>query len=110
MVAESVQDGNSVDYTPAADVAAGDVVVLGELVGVAPRPIKAGENGSLAVVGIFAFPKTVGAGSGLAFGVKVYWDAVAKVVTATVGANKYVGKTVQAAADSDAAVRTRLCP
>jgi hypothetical protein len=61
-------------------------------------------------VGVFAFPKAVGAGSGLAFGVKVYWDAVAKVVTATVAANKYLGKTVQAAADIDATVRARLCP
>ena len=34
-----VHAGSSVDYTPVAAVAAGDVVVLGDLVGVAKRPI-----------------------------------------------------------------------
>ena len=31
------QDGAAIDYTPGTDVAAGDVVVQGELVGVAKR-------------------------------------------------------------------------
>jgi hypothetical protein len=35
MAAQFVHDGNRVDYTPSSAVAAGDVVVQGELVGVA---------------------------------------------------------------------------
>jgi predicted RecA/RadA family phage recombinase len=108
MLTQTVHAGNAIDFVPAADVAAGDVVVLGELVGVSPRPLKAGENGSLAVAGVFDCAKAVGAGSGIAVGTKVYWDAVAKVATTTVGANKYLGKTVLAAADADATVRVRL--
>jgi hypothetical protein len=36
-----LQDGNSIDYTPASDVQPGDVVVLGSLIGIATRPIPA---------------------------------------------------------------------
>lgn len=34
-----VHDGRAIDYTPGGDVAAGDVVVQGELVGIAKTPI-----------------------------------------------------------------------
>jgi predicted RecA/RadA family phage recombinase len=105
-----VSEGRAVDYTPAADVAAGDVVVQTDLVGVARTPIAANTLGSLAVVGIFDFPKATGAGSGIAAGTKVYWDSATKLATATVGTNKYLGKTSKAAADGDATVRVRLVP
>ena len=105
-----VQEGNAVDYTPGSDVAAGAVVVQGDLVGVARTPIAAGMPGSLAVTGVFDFPKATGAGSGIAVGAKVYWDVAdqeAKTDDET-GANKLLGKTVQAAADADTTVRVRL--
>ena len=44
-------DGNAIDHTPTADVAAGDVVVQGDLIGVAKTPIPANTLGALAVVG-----------------------------------------------------------
>jgi predicted RecA/RadA family phage recombinase len=103
-----VSEGNAVDYTPTADVASGDVVVLGELIGIARMPIAANTLGSLAVKGAFDLPKLTGAGSAIAVGTKVYWDATNKVVTATVGTNKFLGKTIRNAADADATVRVRL--
>jgi len=108
--ANFVQDGNAIDYTPASDVAAGDVVVQGELVGVAKQPIAAGCRGALAVTGVFDFPKSVGVGEAISAGAKVYWDvadAVAKTDDET-GANKYIGKVVGAAGDDDTIVRVRL--
>jgi predicted RecA/RadA family phage recombinase len=105
-----VSEGRAIDYTPTADVAAGDVVVQADLVGVARTPIAANTLGSLAIVGLFDFPKASEAGTGIAAGVKAYWDSAAKVVTATVGTNKYLGKTTRAAADGDATVRVRLIP
>lgn len=51
-----VQEGKTIDYTPDQDVAAGEVVVMTNLVGVALRPIKAGETGSVAVEGVFTLP------------------------------------------------------
>ena len=70
-----VSEGRAVDYTPSADVAAGDVVVQADLVGVARTPIAANAPGSLAIEGVFDFAKATGAGSGIAVGTKVYWDA-----------------------------------
>jgi predicted RecA/RadA family phage recombinase len=103
-----VSEGNTIDYTPSANVAAGDVVVQGELVGIAKTPIAANAPGSLAVKGIFDLPKATGAGSAIAVGIQAYWDATNKVVTATATGNKFLGKTVKAAADADTNVRVRL--
>ena len=103
-----VGEGGAIDYTPGSAVAAGDVVVQGDLVGVAKVPIAANALGALAVVGVFDVPKATGGGSAIAVGTTVYWDTVNKVATATAGALKVMGKTVKAAADADATVRVRL--
>ncbi len=100
-----VHEGAATDYTPGADVAAGDVVVQGDLVGVAKLDIKANKLGALAVQGVFDFAKAAGA---LAVGTIVYWDNVAKVVTTTAAGNKQVGKVVRAAAATDATARVRM--
>jgi len=105
-----VHDGNSIDYTPGADVSAGDVVVQNDLVGIAKLDITSGVLGALAVTGVFDVPKTAGVGEAIGAGAKVYWD-VADGVAKTddeAGANKYLGKTVAAAGDDDATVRVRL--
>jgi predicted RecA/RadA family phage recombinase len=101
-----VQDGESIDYTPVADVAAGDVVVQGDLVGVAKLDIKANKLGALAVGGVFDFAKL--AGLVLAVGTIVYWDDAANVATNVAAGNKQIGKVVRAAAAADATVRVRL--
>jgi predicted RecA/RadA family phage recombinase len=103
-----VQDDDYVDYTPSADVAAGDVIVQEDLVGVARKPIPANTLGALAVEGVFSFPKAAGAASGMPAGTRVYWDATDVVVTATAGTNKLLGKTTAACADGDTTVRVRL--
>ena len=53
MNARYVQRGESIDFVPENDVAAGDIVKLGKLVGVAKLDIKAGELGALATVGVY---------------------------------------------------------
>lgn len=108
--AQFVHDGRSIDYTPSSAVTAGDVVVQGDLVGVAKLDIAADALGALAVDGVFDFPKATGGGSAIAAGAIVYWDVAdseAKTDDET-GANKLLGKTVAAAADADTTVRVRL--
>jgi predicted RecA/RadA family phage recombinase len=107
-MAQFVQEGRQVDYTPGADVAAGAVVVQGDLVGVAPRPIPANTLGALAVEGVFDFPKATGGGTAITAGALVYWNAGASQATTTAAGNKLIGKTTKAAADADATVRARL--
>jgi len=107
-MANYVHQGDSIDYTPSAAVAAGAVVVQGDIIGVARTPIAANVLGSLAAEGVFDFPKATSGGSALAAGTTVYWDAAASQATATSVGNKQLGKVVTAAADGDATVRVRL--
>lgn len=98
----------SIDYTPTANVVAGEVVVQGDLVGVATRAISANTPGALAVGGVFDFAKATGAGTALAIGAIVFWNNTTKVATTTAAGNKQIGKVVRAAADADARVRVRM--
>lgn len=104
-----VQDDQRIDYTPGSAVASGDVVVQGDLIGVAERDIPANTLGSLSVCGVFDFPKATGADTAIAAGTPVYWSASTLVATATATDNKPLGKTVKAASNTDATVRVRLC-
>ena len=110
MIATYIQTGNHIDYTPAADLALGEVIVQGELVGIAPYAVGAGQPGSLAVTGVFDLDKASGAGTAIPAGTKIYWDAAQKqaVTSDGGGANKYVGKSIHDAADTASAVRVRL--
>ena len=107
-MANFLHEGDSIDYTPGADVAAGAVVVQNDLIGVAVRPIPANTAGSLVVEGVFDFPKSTAGGSAIGAGATVYWNAAAQQATTTSAGNKLLGKTTKAAADADATVRVRL--
>lgn len=103
-----VQQGEQIDYTPSADCAAGDVVVQGDLVGIARSAIPAGTPGSLAVAGVFDVAKA--GATEFAAGALVYWDATNKRAVASDGggANKLLGKAVRAAGAGATTVRVRL--
>jgi predicted RecA/RadA family phage recombinase len=109
-VATAISVGYRVDYTPNADVALGAVVVQGQLIGIADRPLPASKLGALAIKGVFGMPKATGSGSAITAGAKVYWDAANSVVTTTVSTNVYVGKVIKAAADGDSTVSVLLIP
>ena len=110
-IAVLVSAGCSVDYTPSgADAAAGDVVVQGDLLGVADRPITDGVLGAVTVEGVYDFPKAGGVGLAIAAGAICYWDVAEQEAgaEAEAGANKLLGKCVTAAGDSDTTVRIKL--
>ena len=108
--ARFIQDGKSIDYTPGAEVAAGDVVVQGDLLGIAKLDIAAGQLGALAVMGVFDVPKATGEGTDIAVGAKLYWNAADNRAEKTdgSGAHKTLGKAVRSALTTDATVRIRL--
>lgn len=110
MTAIFVHQGDTIDHTPVADVAAGDVVVQNELVGVAKRDITANTKGALSVTGVFDFPKATGGSTAIGAGLDVYWDSGAEQATTddAVGVNKKIGRTIAAAGDNDATVRVRM--
>jgi predicted RecA/RadA family phage recombinase len=89
--------GDVVDYTPASDVAAGEVVVQGELLGIALSPLQANRPGSLLVWGLVEAPKASGS---ISAGAIVYWDATNKVVTTTSTGNKRAGLAAETSSGS----------
>ena len=112
-----IQEGLSVDYTPGADVDAGDVVVQGNIVGIAKRDIDfdTSENGALALSGIFDVVKKNEAFATV--GASVYWDATGNpylgtggtgAATATPTANTFMGYVLVAAEATDEVVRVML--
>lgn len=110
MQAKYIQRGTSIDYTPAADVSAGDIVIQGDLIGISSLDIPANKLGAISLSGVYDIAKATGEATAIAAGTKVYWDAENSVVTSddNSGANKYVGKAVKASGDDDAVVRVRL--
>ena len=100
-----VQKGEAVDYRPAEAVTAGDVVIQGNLVGIARLDIAPGTLGALAVVGVFDAPKAFGES---AVGTPLYWDAENKQATVTQSGKPYLGKSVAFADDNDEVVRFLL--
>ena len=84
-----------IDYTPGSAVAAGEVVVNNDLVGVALLAIAASALGALCVSGVFIFAKK--STDTFAIGTKVYWDDTNNEATTTSTDNTYLGKSVEAA-------------
>jgi predicted RecA/RadA family phage recombinase len=76
------------DYTPGSAVAAGDVVVVGDLACVAHNAIPASTLGAVAVGG--GIYKCTG-DAAIAAGVLVYWDDTNNKVTVTAASNKRFG-------------------
>ncbi len=105
MKAKYVQRGESLDYTPEVNVAAGDVVFIGDLAAVAKLDIRAGTLGALAVAGVYDFAKDENA---VAAGAKVYWNGSTFKAGATAGNNKAVGIALEPAAAEDETVRVLL--
>ena len=101
-------EGDTVDHTPAAAVSAGDIVVIGDRVGHAPKDIAASALGQLRVRGVVTCPKATGTGEAIADGKIVYWDATNEVATETASTHKVIGKTIAAAGDDDATVDVNL--
>ena len=103
-MASYVQDGDLLDHTPASAVAAGDVVVIGSLVGVAPRAIAAGALGALAVEGVYEMPCASGATG--AQGSAINWYATSGVAHASTGVA--AGKLAKARLAADTSVHVLI--
>ena len=109
VTARFIQSDETLDYTPTSAVAAGDVVVLGEILGIAKTAIPADTLGALALEGQFAVPKATGGGTALTRGTEVYWDATnVRVTTDASGGKPRFGLVTTAASDDDATVDVLL--
>jgi predicted RecA/RadA family phage recombinase len=91
-MAQYIQTGNYLDYTPGAKVDAGTVVKIGDnFFGVADRAIPAHTKGALCVSGVYLVPKAAGT---INIGAVLYWDDGNSQATVTPVADAYLGRAV----------------
>lgn len=87
-------------------VKGGDLVVLGDLAGVAVADGNGTDLAAVQLQGVFELPK--GATFTFTQGAKCYWDATNKVVTSTASGNKLIGFCWKDAVAADAIVEVGL--
>lgn len=106
-----VSAGLAIDHTPGSDVAAGDVVIQNNIVGIAKVPIEGSVLGALATAGVFDIVKKQEAFTSV--GAKIYWDATGDpydgdggtgAATAT-SSHTFLGFVLAAAEATDEVVR-----
>ena len=94
------QRGETLDYTATEAVTNGQVVSLGNRIGVAGNDIAESATGALHVTGVYVMDKK--ASEKITMGTPVYYDTTADEITATEKGNVPAG---YAAADAEAADR-----
>lgn len=104
-MSQFVQEGNVLDYTPGADVAAGDIVDLGGMIGIAPYDIAANETGSVTIEGVVEAPRV--AATPFIQGAFCYWDGTEVTAVAT---DSPMGVAAYASASGDATIKVKLTP
>lgn len=90
-------------HTPASAVASSAVVLLAGLVGIAINDIAAGAEGSVETRGTYRLTKASGAGTDIAIGAPLWWDATNSRVSET-PTSYYLGICAMAAATTDTQV------
>lgn len=107
-------EGDVIDYTPVAAVAAGAVVLLGTIPMIAPVAIAAGVKGALQCAGIVKVPQKAEV---ITAGDAVYWDAdgtpvtgdtLSGAATGTASAGELMGACVETTAATDTYVKVLM--
>ena len=101
-----VQRGDTLDIIASADVASGDVVIKGSIIGIANADAAIGDTFALDVVGVFNLPKVAALAIGQ--GDTVYWDSANGLVNKTAGGNTKLGVATEAVPNPSANVSVRL--
>lgn len=100
------QRGETLDYTAEEAVANGQVVSLGNRIGVAGNDIAEGATGALHVTGVYIMDKK--ASEKITVGTPVYYDATEDEITATEKGNVPAGYAAATAEASDATVLVNI--
>lgn len=101
-----LQEPHIIDVIAPADVASGDLVIVGKLFGVAATSAKSGETVAVQTTGCFTLPKV--SAQAITAGAEVYFDNTAKLVTTTATSNTLIGHAIAAAANPSGSIPVRL--
>lgn len=95
-----IADGNVATITAAADIASGDVVIVGGLIGIAVTDIAEDETGAINLKGAYTVAKTTG--EAFSQGDRLYYDTDTLKTTKVVTADTiYIGKAFADALSAD---------
>lgn len=95
-----------IDFVPDGNVAAGSVVVVGRLVGIAKFGIQAGSRGSITVRGVFDVVKDPT--TNIPAGTILYWSQISWHVVKNAYAHPMIGKAIEDSPPGTLTVRLRL--
>lgn len=90
-----IQPGDSITVPAPADVKSGDLVVVGDLFGVAQFSAASGDPVEISTKGVFALPKV--SAQAWAVGAKVYYVAADKNLSTAASGNTFIGHATEAA-------------
>ena len=102
------ENGDYLPFTAAATVTSGDLVAVGALIGVAQDSLATGDEGILALKGVYRVPKATGGGTGAAKGALVYRVNASGLASGASASATLCGNAFNAAADGDAFIDVRL--
>lgn len=100
--------GETIMYTAGADVESGDVVVVGDRVGIALTDIANGATGPVALRGVWTV--TALGTDDIAVGKTLYWDAGNSRATLTASTHKKIGTAAAASGSLVTTVDVELHP
>ncbi|MBL8215824.1 MAG: DUF2190 family protein [Bryobacterales bacterium] len=105
-----IQAGNTLTVAAPANVSSGDLVVVGNIIGVAAYTALSTEEVEVETVGVFELPKITT--DDVAVGDALYWNSSQSKLTATAGTGSkpLVGYAVAAAGNGVTTVKARLVP
>lgn len=106
MTTKFVQPGEVIDYTAGANIASGQVVLMGARIGVALKAIANGETGPMQVTGVFNIAKL--STDNMAQGALLYWDNTNSRLTTTASGNTLAGFAASAAGASTTSVNIKI--
>lgn len=103
-----IRDGDIVQHLAGSNIASGDVVVIGNRVGIAIADIASGSSGAVKMVGCYSVTKV--SAQAWAAGDEIFWDASASKFTTVGTANTFAGHAMDIAANPTASGNLRLSP
>lgn len=106
MTTKFVQPGEVIDYTAGANIASGQVVLMGARIGVALKAIANGETGPMQVTGVFNIAKL--STDNMAQGALLYWDNTNSRLTTTASGNTLAGFAAAAAGATTTSVNIKI--
>lgn len=104
-----ISEGDRIKHTPGSDLAAGDIVDLSSLIGIADAAIEAGKVGELTVAGLFELPRVSAVITAIPAGSSIYWSTANQYAQSSSSGAFFIGYSVEVSQKLDDRIKVLLC-